>query len=61
MRSGGGARAESAMGSAKGESVHEDKSMKDGTGTYIPLVPEQWKEKIRDFRHLSVIKFPRIF
>jgi len=61
MRSGGGTRAESALGSAKGESVREGESMKDGTGTYIPMVPEQWKEKIRDFKNLSVVKFPRIF
>lgn len=32
-----------------------------GSGVYTPLVPEQWKEKLRDFRHQYVIKFPRIW
>jgi hypothetical protein len=49
------------MGSQKDTGGYEDKSMKDGTGTYIPLVPEQWKEKVKDLRHLSVIKYKRIF
>jgi hypothetical protein len=35
--------------------------MVGGSGVYTPLVPEQWKEKIRDFRHLYVIKYPRIW
>ena len=28
---------------------------------YTPLAPEQWKEHIRSFRALYVIKYPRIF
>lgn len=46
------------MGSVKESSAIDDKSM---AGNYIPLVPEQWKEKIRDFRSHYVVKFPRIF
>lgn len=61
LKSAGGDRATSAMGSNKDGSIHDDKSMVGGSGTYIPLVPEQWKDKIRDFRHLYVIKYPRIF
>mmetsp|Transcript_16567 Transcript_16567/g.28188 ORF Transcript_16567/g.28188 Transcript_16567/m.28188 type:complete len:363 (+) Transcript_16567:1091-2179(+) len=61
LKSQGGDRAASALGSQKDASIHEDKSMKDGSGTYIPLIPEQWKEKIKDLRFLSVIKHPKIF
>jgi hypothetical protein len=60
LKSAGGDRAASAMGSNKdGGSVHDGGSVIGG-GVYTPLVPEQWKEKIRDFRNLYVIKFPRI-
>lgn len=35
----------------------EDKS---NSGQYVPLAPEQWQEKILDFRHLYVMKYPRV-
>ena len=55
-RSGAGERASSALGSQA--SAREDKSM---TGQYFPLVPEQWKEKIKEFKNLSVVKYHRIW
>lgn len=61
MKSGGGDRSQSAMGSQKDASVHDDKSAAGVSAVYQPLVPEQWKEKIKDFRAHSVIRFPRIF
>lgn len=53
-----GERAQSAMGSHA--SARDDKSQAGG-GQYYPLVPEQWKEKIFEFRNLSVIKYARIW
>ena len=61
LKSAGGDRAQSAMGSNKDGSAGDDKSVAGVTGVYTPLVPEQWKEKIRDFRNLYVIKYPRIW
>jgi hypothetical protein len=49
------------MGSQKDGSAHDGASVAGGGGVYTPLVPEQWKEKIRDFRQVYVIKFPRIW
>ena len=51
-RSGAGDRTHSAMGSHKGDGTSnmDDKSM-IGHQPYTPLVPEQWKEKIRDFKN----------
>lgn len=60
VKSGGGDRSQSAMGSQKDASMHDDRSAVGG-GAYQPLVPEQWKEKIKDFKTHSVVKFPRIF
>jgi len=59
LRSGGGERVASAMGSHKDGSNRDDRSVSGGQ--YFPLVPEQWKEKVRDFKKLYVIKYPRIF
>ena len=61
LKSAGGDRAASAMGSQKDGSAHDGASVAGGGGVYTPLVPEQWKEKIRDFRQVYVIKFPRIW
>jgi hypothetical protein len=61
LKSAGGDRAQSAMGSNKDGSIGDDKSMAGGAGVYTPLVPEQWKEKIRDMRFLYVVKYQRIF
>ena len=60
LKSAGGERVASAMGSNK-DMYHDNTSAAGGTGTYIPLVPEQWKEKVRELKNLCVIKFPRIF
>ena len=48
------------MGSQKDSQNHDDKSAKD-SHTYIPLIPEQWKEHVKSLRSLSVIKYQRIF
>lgn len=50
VKSGGGDRTQSAMGSQKDPSVHDDKSAAGISGAYQPLVPEQWKEKIKEFK-----------
>lgn len=55
-RSGAGDRVPSAMGSHA--SARDDKS---AVGQYFPLVPEQWKEKIRDFKNVYVVKYSRIW
>ena len=58
MRSGGGERAASAMGSAAGSQA-DTRSLPGGQ--YFPLHPEQWKEKLTELKQLSVTKFPRIW
>lgn len=40
LKSAGGDRAASAMGSNKDGSMHDDRSMAGGGGVYTPLVPE---------------------
>ena len=57
-------RASSAMSSVKGSA----KGSANGEGEdainvppYDPLVPEQWLERIQEFRTLHLIKFPRIW
>lgn len=56
LKSGTGDRTASAMGSQA--SMHDDRST---AGTHhTPLIPEQWQDKIRDFRNIFVIKYPRI-
>lgn len=59
-----GGRADSALGSNKdGRSSHRDDKSASATGPvqYFPLVPEQWREKIRDLKQLYVMKYPKIF
>lgn len=58
MRSGGGERVASAMGSAAGSQA-DTRSLPGGQ--YFPLHPEQWKEKLIELKQLSVTKFPRIW
>lgn len=56
LKSGTGDRTASAMGSQA--SMHDDRST---AGTHhTPLIPEQWQDKMRDFRSIFVIKYPRI-
>lgn len=49
------------MGSMKDGSQADDKSAAGGVPAYQALVPEQWKDRIADFKAQYVIKFPRIF
>lgn len=44
------------MGSAA--SARDDKSV---SGQYFPLMPEQWKGKIMDFKNIYTIKYKRIW
>lgn len=47
----GGDRATSAMGSSnKDTSLKDDKSASGAPKEYFPLAPEQWREKIREFK-----------
>lgn len=60
LRSGTGDRTQSAMGSHA--SGRDDKSVAGGAdGAYHPLAPEQWKDKIREFRNLYVVKYHRVW
>lgn len=55
-------RASSAMSSAKGsekKSVNGDDEV--NVPPYDPLVPEQWLERVQEFKTLHLIKFPRIW
>ena len=61
MRSASGNRSKSGLGSEANQSAYDDKSQVGSTKEYIPLVPEQWKDKLKEFREHSVIKFPRIW
>lgn len=61
LKSGAGDRSQSGLGSVKEGSQHDDKSASGVHLAYVPLAPEQWKETIRAFRALYVIKYPRIF
>jgi len=61
VKSAGGDRSQSGMGSQADKSMADDKSQVGGGGAYQPLVPEQWKEKIKEFKIQSVIKYTRIF
>ena len=65
-KSGDPPRASSAMSSVKGS--NKDKGSVNGDGEdainippYDPLVPEQWLERIQEFKSLHLIKFPRIW
>jgi len=61
LRSAGGDRSQSGMGSQKDQSAHDERSQFEGVKNYIPLVPEQWKEKLKDFRYVYIAKYPRIW
>ena len=58
LRSGAGDRAQSAMGSHT--SARDGKSDAGG-GQYYPLVPEQWKDKIKECRNLYDVKYAKIW
>ena len=60
LKSGGGDRAASALGSAKDGSAHDDKSAIGGQA-YMTNVPEFWKDKLMEFKTHSVVKFHRLF
>jgi len=48
------------MGSSnKDTSVKDDRSQSVAR-EYFPLAPEQWREKIRDFKQLYVMKYSKI-
>lgn len=61
LRSASGNRSKSGLGSDANQSNYDDKSQVGSTKEYIPLVPEQWKDKLKEFREHSVVKFPRIW
>jgi len=59
LRSAGGERSQSGM-SQKHSSARDDRSQ-FGTKDYQPLVPECWKEKLKEFQNVYIGKFPRIW
>jgi len=61
MRSAGGDRSQSGMGSQKDPASAHDGRSEFGTKDYMPLVPEQWKEKLKEFQKIYIVKFPRIW
>lgn len=46
-------------GNKSAEEAAKDDAM--DASKYIPLVPEQWRQKLQDFREYHVIKMPRVF
>jgi len=45
------------MGSRAGGSAVNDNS---GGGQHVPLTPEMWQEKLRAFKSVFVLRFPKI-
>jgi hypothetical protein len=48
------------MGSKAGGSMHNDSSAAAGTH-HAPLTPEHWQDRLRAFKQVNVLKFPKIF
>ena len=59
LRSAGGDRSKSGL--SEQQSQKDDVASQISKKDYIPLAPEQWKDKLKDFARHSVIKYPRIW
>lgn len=60
LRSAGGDRSKSGLSEAA-PSQKDDVASQMSKKDYVPLAPEQWKEKLKEFAKHSVIKYPRIW
>lgn len=61
LRSAGGDRSKSGLSQADQQSQKDDAASQISKKDYVPLAPEQWKDKLKDFARHSVVKYPRIW